>query len=186
MSFTCEKPCECPVCFEPLNEDKSLSCGHWVHKTCIIKSKKDTCPLCRKQVELSNEEKDSLFKLKIQDIIKTQIIEEDDDEEEYFNEYIYTQDEEEEELPYTLPSENTIVTLYLNNIFRVEDEAILYDGRIISTTGNKIKLAFTNEFEAMNFCSYMEGLEEVDRVNINDTLRNTQHIQTRNSIIIDA
>ena len=21
MSFTCEKPCECPVCFEPLNED---------------------------------------------------------------------------------------------------------------------------------------------------------------------
>ena len=24
MSFVCEKPSECPVCYEPLNEDKAL------------------------------------------------------------------------------------------------------------------------------------------------------------------
>jgi hypothetical protein len=184
MSFTCEKPCECPVCFESLNEDKALSCGHWVHKNCIIRSKKDTCPLCRKQVELTLEEKDVLFKLTVQDIIQTQYI--DDEEEEYFNENIYIQDEEEEDLPYTMPAENTIVTLYLNSMFRVEDEAILYDGRVISVVGNRFKVAFTNEFEAMNFCSCMEGTEEVERVNMNDLRRNTEHIQVRNEILIDA
>ena len=143
MSFTCEKPCECPVCFEPLNEDKSLSCGHWVHKNCIIRSKKDTCPLCRKQVELTLEEKDELFRLKVQDIIQTQYIEEDHEEEDYFNEHIYIQDEDEEDLPYTMPAENTIVTLYLSVMFRVEDEAILYDGRVISTVGNRVKIEFS-------------------------------------------
>lgn len=186
MSFTCEKPCECPVCFESLNEDKSLSCGHWVHKSCIVKSKKDTCPLCRKQVVLTLEEKDELFRLKVQDIIQTQYIEEDHEEEDYFNEHIYIQDEDEEDLPYTMPAENTIVTLYLSVMFRVEDEAILYDGRVVSTVGNRVKIAFTNDFEAMNFCSYMEGLEEIARVNMEDLRRNTEHIQVRNSIIIDA
>jgi hypothetical protein len=171
------------VCFENLNENKPLSCGHWVHKTCIIKSKKDTCPLCRQSVELTDKEKDSLFKLKVQDIIKTQLI--DDEEEEYFNEHIYLDEDDEDEEPYTMPSERTIVTVYLDVMFRVEDEAIMYDGRIISINGNRIKVAFTNEFEAMNFCSYMDGLEQVNRVNINSMERNTEFIQTRNEIIVD-
>jgi uncharacterized protein YbaR (Trm112 family) len=165
MSFVCEKPSECPVCYEPLETDKALSCGHWVHKTCIIKSKKDKCPMCREKVKLTRREREDM-------LMTEQVIQ-------------YSQPLQEEELPYTMPNENTIVTLDIRRRFRVEDDAILYDGRVISENGNKVKIAFTNQFEAMNFCAYIEGTNKVNRVLIDDLRRNTAHIQTRNSGLID-
>lgn len=53
-----EKPTECPVCMEHLEEDeKPLACGHWVHKPCIIKSGKGQCPICRFELYLSTKER---------------------------------------------------------------------------------------------------------------------------------
>ena len=157
MSFVCEKPSECPVCYEPLNEDKALSCGHWVHKSCIIKSKKDNCPMCRQKVKLTRREKEDMINIIVEETVPQppQI---------------------EEELPYTMPNEIAIVTLQLRRRIKVEDEAIMFDGRVISNNGNKVKIAFTNEFEAMNFCSYIE--RKVSRVLIDDLRRNISQIQT--------
>jgi hypothetical protein len=156
MSFVCEKPSECPVCYEPLNEDKALSCGHWVHKSCIIKSKKDNCPMCRQKVKLTRREREDMINIIVEETVPQppQI---------------------EEELPYTMPNEIAIVTLQLRRRIKVEDEAIMFDGRVISDNGNKVKIAFTNDFEAMNFCSYIE--RKVSRVSIDDLRRNTSHIQ---------
>jgi hypothetical protein len=157
MSFVCEKPSECPVCYEPLNEDKALSCGHWVHKSCIIKSKKDNCPMCRQKVKLTRREREDMINIIVEETVPQppQI---------------------EEELPYTMPNEIAIVTLQLRRRIKVEDEAIMFDGRVISDNGNKVKIAFTNDFEAMNFCSYIE--RKVSRVSIDDLRRNTFHIHT--------
>ena len=156
MSFVCEKPSECPVCYEPLNEDKALSCGHWVHKSCIIKSKKDNCPMCRQKVKLTRREREDMINIIVEETVPQppQI---------------------EEELPYTMPNEIAIVTLQLRRRIKVEDEAIMFDGRVISNNGNKVKIAFTNDFEAMNFCTYIE--RKVSRVSIDDLRRNTSHIQ---------
>ena len=43
---------DCPICMEPLcNKDPELSCGHYLHQTCMTKlreqSKHFTCPMCR-------------------------------------------------------------------------------------------------------------------------------------------
>ena len=157
MSFVCEKPSECPVCYEPLETDKALSCGHWVHKSCIIKSKKDNCPMCRQKVKLTRREKEDMLNLIVEETLPQA-------------------PREEEELPYTMPNEIAIVTLHLRRRLRLEDEAIMFDGRVISDNGNRAKIAFTNDFEAMNFCSYIE--RKVSRVSIDDLRRNTSHIQT--------
>ena len=161
MSFVCEKPSECPVCYEPLNEDKALSCGHWVHKSCIIKSKKDNCPMCRQKVKLTRREREDMINLIVEETLPPPQP---------------SQPQEEEELPYTMPNEIAIVTLYLRRRLRLEDEAIMFDGRVISDNGNRAKIAFTNDFEAMNFCSYIE--RKVSRVLINDLRRDTSLIQT--------
>ena len=50
--FSLEKPDECPVCMESLeNTDIPLKCGHWVHKDCLMKWKEDTCPICRTEIK---------------------------------------------------------------------------------------------------------------------------------------
>jgi len=49
-------PEECAVCCEAVTNKDYLSCGHCIHKTCVIKSNKTTCPCCRKEVELNKEE----------------------------------------------------------------------------------------------------------------------------------
>lgn len=161
MSFVCEKPSECPVCYEPLNEDKALSCGHWVHKSCIIKSKKDNCPMCRQKVKLTRREREDMINLMAEEAIPQPL---------------QQPPIQEEELPYTMPNEIAIVTLYLRRRIRAEDEAIMFDGRVIADNGNRVKIAFTNEFEAMNFCSYIE--RKVSRVLIEDLRRNTSIIQS--------
>jgi len=52
-----EKPEECSICLEEFHEtDKALKCGHWVHKSCIIKSGKNQCPICRFEIYLSPNE----------------------------------------------------------------------------------------------------------------------------------
>jgi hypothetical protein len=52
--FVEERQEECHVCCGEINEH--LSCGHFVCKSCIINSGKETCPLCRKVVSLNIEE----------------------------------------------------------------------------------------------------------------------------------
>jgi hypothetical protein len=51
--YALEKPDECPVCLEKLNdEEKPWPCGHYVHRTCITRSFKAECPLCRSKLSL--------------------------------------------------------------------------------------------------------------------------------------
>ena len=52
--FIEEKQDECHVCCNEIKEH--LSCGHFVCKSCIVNSGKETCPLCRKIVSLNIEE----------------------------------------------------------------------------------------------------------------------------------
>lgn len=53
-----DKPDECPVCMEYLKHDEqSLTCGHWVHRDCIIKSGKGQCPVCRFELYLNMKER---------------------------------------------------------------------------------------------------------------------------------
>ena len=192
--FQEEKPTECPVCFESLsNEQKTLSCGHWVHKECVIKSKKDCCPLCRQTVELTIEEQYKMqqhkeqtsretlnteFNTVISRYIQTYI-----DEDMFEDEYI-DEDEEERDDDFLMPAEQYVVTFTSLTRFRYEDEAILYDGRVLSTTRSLnriiVKCAFTSEFEARNFCCDMEQIDEVlpGSVVLTDLTQNESLIQT--------
>jgi hypothetical protein len=55
--YKLEKPEECPICMNDLKDEKEpLSCGHWVHKNCILQWK-DQCPVCRAKLKLSKEER---------------------------------------------------------------------------------------------------------------------------------
>lgn len=56
------KPEECPICFESLNNTNiPLSCGHWVHKKCIL-NWKDQCPICRTTIKLTDKEYKKIHK----------------------------------------------------------------------------------------------------------------------------
>lgn len=47
------RPDDCLICYESLNEVRPLECGHWIHKKCVEKwndiNKKNVvcCPLCK-------------------------------------------------------------------------------------------------------------------------------------------
>ena len=63
-TYKFEKPDNCPICLTSIKKiNKPLSCGHWVHKSCILKWK-DQCPVCRQKIELSNKDKMILNKNK--------------------------------------------------------------------------------------------------------------------------
>ena len=32
-------------------EETPLECGHWIHRECLVKSVKHTCPLCREKMK---------------------------------------------------------------------------------------------------------------------------------------
>lgn len=50
------KPNDCIICCESLsNEKKSLDCGHWIHRECVIRSGKPECPVCRSPVTLGQK-----------------------------------------------------------------------------------------------------------------------------------
>jgi hypothetical protein len=54
------KPDTCPICIESIEEEKKpLSCGHWVHKNCLLQWKAE-CPICRLPVKLTKKEKSKL------------------------------------------------------------------------------------------------------------------------------
>ena len=180
--FQSEKPQDCPVCFESLdNENKTLSCGHWVHKECVIKSKKDCCPLCRQTVELTLEEQYRIQELQYQEqrdeaprialnqefnrVISRYIQTFIDEDSEYEEEEPNYDDEEERDDDFLMPAEQYVVTFTSLTRFRFEDEAILYDGRVLSTTRSLnrivVKCAFTSEFEARNFCFDLEQIDQV-------------------------
>ncbi len=42
-----EKPEDCPVCLEKIGDTDILACGHYVHTSCISKSEKPLCPICK-------------------------------------------------------------------------------------------------------------------------------------------
>jgi len=54
------KPDECCVCYENIVENDRLSCGHYIHKQCIINSQKPQCSICRQDIELSQEDLDKI------------------------------------------------------------------------------------------------------------------------------
>jgi len=54
--FKLDKPEDCPICSEAMNEIQPLSCSHWVHRSCILKWK-DECPICRKKIKLTKNER---------------------------------------------------------------------------------------------------------------------------------
>lgn len=152
MSYVSEKPCECPVCFETLKDElKPLSCGHWVHKECVIKSKKDNCPMCRQKVNLSLEERLRINDLQINDTVSSNF---------EYTSIVYDEEEREFiEMPaeeYLMPSEQFIVQFNASSFYNYDNVAIMYDGRFVTKIGNIFKYAFTDEFEAMNFCYTVE------------------------------
>jgi hypothetical protein len=162
MSYVSEKPCECPVCFESLNNElKPLSCGHWTHKECIVKSKKECCPICRQSIELTVEERNMMHFLRVKEL-NTSIST-------YVQEYVDNDDNMEyddvDEPEFLMPAEQYIVTFTAISPFRYEDEAILYDGRIISCTntlsGIVVRCAFVDQFEAMNFSYDIEQRDDI-------------------------
>jgi hypothetical protein len=51
-----EQPEECIVCYESIHDNDLLSCGHYIHKKCIIKTNKTYCPICKKEIYLSRED----------------------------------------------------------------------------------------------------------------------------------
>ena len=64
--FRLEKPDECPVCMESLNDVKvPLSCSHWVHRKCILNWGKSNCPVCRAEIKLTANERKKMYKKSI-------------------------------------------------------------------------------------------------------------------------
>jgi hypothetical protein len=61
-----DKPTECPVCFEALDNEKypMIPCGHWVHYDCIINSANEKCCICRTKITLNREQKKKLNEVK--------------------------------------------------------------------------------------------------------------------------
>lgn len=51
-----EKPEECPICFggeEDNNPYITLTCGHQLHKECMIKCGRPSCPICKQFVYMT-------------------------------------------------------------------------------------------------------------------------------------
>ena len=57
INFVEDKPDDCHICAIKLEDsDQPLSCGHYFHKECFIKTKNTTCPVCRTEVKMSFED----------------------------------------------------------------------------------------------------------------------------------
>ena len=51
-----EKEC-CAICMDDENECKQpLSCGHWIHFDCVLKTSKKECPMCKSVLKFSAEQ----------------------------------------------------------------------------------------------------------------------------------
>ena len=70
--YKLEKPEECPICMDSLEnekyplraDDESKSCGHWVHHSCVISSGKQECPMCREKIKLNKDQQKQLNAVK--------------------------------------------------------------------------------------------------------------------------
>ena len=61
-----EKPDTCPICFESTNTSViQLTCGHYLHKECMIKCGRPTCPICKQFVYMT---KDVFLRLRINNL----------------------------------------------------------------------------------------------------------------------
>lgn len=55
--YRLEKPDECAVCLEDLEaNEEPWECGHYIHKSCIVRSSKAKCPMCRCELEIEVDE----------------------------------------------------------------------------------------------------------------------------------
>jgi len=55
--FKEDKPENCPVCLDEIDEKELLECGHYCHLDCIKKSNIYKCPICRHNVKIPFEER---------------------------------------------------------------------------------------------------------------------------------
>lgn len=48
-----EKPDDCPICMDTISEQTEipLSCGHWIHKDCLVPTNLHICPVCRQKMK---------------------------------------------------------------------------------------------------------------------------------------
>lgn len=51
--FKEERQDDCHVCCDSI--DEPLSCGHWIHIDCVVKTGRPNCPLCKRVVSMSCE-----------------------------------------------------------------------------------------------------------------------------------
>jgi Ring finger domain len=51
--FQQEKPEDCIICTEKMDEKNPLECGHWIHIECVRKHFKPECPICRKRLNMT-------------------------------------------------------------------------------------------------------------------------------------
>lgn len=51
--YRLEKPDDCPICMDTISKETEtpLTCGHWVHKECLIPTNNYICPLCRQDIK---------------------------------------------------------------------------------------------------------------------------------------
>jgi hypothetical protein len=66
---------ECCVCTELLEDSKPFTCGHIIHASCVVKSGKSKCPICRADIALSPE--DEAERVKVEEEHKLQQEQED-------------------------------------------------------------------------------------------------------------
>lgn len=51
MNYRFPKPKTCPVCFCSIHQCiRPLACHHWVHRSCVRRSGKAECPICREKL----------------------------------------------------------------------------------------------------------------------------------------
>lgn len=85
---------QCPICYDNMGDEKNLICGHLVHVSCIKKSFRAECPLCRTKLDIEVEGK-YVYERRYENE-DTEEHAEDEDEEEYESE----DEEDEEKRPY--------------------------------------------------------------------------------------
>lgn len=51
--YRLDKPDDCPVCMDTISSrtETPLSCGHWVHKHCLVPTNLHMCPVCRQSMQ---------------------------------------------------------------------------------------------------------------------------------------
>lgn len=85
--YRLDKTDDCPICMDTISKETEtpLTCGHWVHKECLIPTNKHACPLCRQ--DMKEHEIEYIFGINNQQNNQLVYIQVEDVEMEYFDEY---------------------------------------------------------------------------------------------------